>query len=974
MKISTRLKLAGLFSIGMVAAIGTVLFFTTQQVKQEITKNETAAEMLKTVTTVRYLTMEYVMRHEDRARVQRQLSQASLLKLLTNATGFTGTEELATIDELRHARESVDVLFNQLVANQQERQLVKKNSLVLEELDSRLTGQIVNETEAMISRAVRLSERSRMGVLQAQHRASVAVAVFGAFVLLIIFLTIFLVRGSILRPLARLRQGATVIGSGNLNYRLDVTSHDEIGDLARAFDAMTAKLDGTTVSRDELVKSNALLQLEVAERMRTEIALRESQERNLAVVNTALDGIISMDHEGRIVDFNAAAERIFGHSKGDVLGRDMADLLIPPSLREQHRQGLARYLVTGVGPVLGQRMELTALRVDATEFPVELSITRSGSAHPPTFTGFVRDISERKQSEKKIHAQLGRLSLLHQITRAIGERQDLPSIFQVVVRSLEDQLPIDFGCICLYDQSGHSLTVTSVGVHSAALAMELAMTDQARIAIDENGLSRCVQGELVYEPDVSSVPFPFSQRLTRGALRSLVIAPLLTENRVFGVLITARHEPSAFSSGECEFLRQLSEHVALAAHQSQLYGNLQQAYDDLRQTQQAVMQQERLGALGQMASGIAHDINNAISPVTLYTESLLENEQNLSARARNYLETIQRAIEDVAQTVTRMGEFYRQREPQLTLAPVKLNDLLQQVLDLTRARWSDMPQSRGIVVQIVKDLTTELPTVMGIESEIREALINLFFNAIDAMPEGGTLTLRTVVAHTEPNSEESRPLQHVHLEVADTGMGMNEDTRLRCLEPFFTTKGERGTGLGLAMVYGVVERHSAEIEIASTPGQGTTVRLVFAVPVTVAEAVQATASYVVPSHLRILVVDDDPMLLKSLHDTLSTEGHQVTTADGGQAGMDTFRAAQAAGNPFAVVITDLGMPNIDGRKVAELVKLESPRTPVILLTGWGRRLMADGEVPPQVDRVLSKPPKLRELREAFAQCCVSMEP
>ena len=181
--------------------------------------------------------------------------------------------------------------------------------------------------------------------------------------------------------------------------------------------------------------------------------------------------------------------------------------------------------------------------------------------------------------------------------------------------------------------------------------------------------------------------------------------------------------------------------MALAAHQAQLYDALQQAYDDLRQTQQAVMQQERLRALGQMASGIAHDINNAISPVALYTESLLENEPNLSARARDYLETIQHAIEDVAATVARMREFYRQREPQLTLTPVQLNRLIQQVLDLSRARWSDMPQQRGLMIELETELAPDLPAIMGVESEIREALINLVFNAVDAMPDGGTLTL-----------------------------------------------------------------------------------------------------------------------------------------------------------------------------------------------------------------------------------------
>ena len=348
------------------------------------------------------------------------------------------------------------------------------------------------------------------------------------------------------------------------------------------------------------------------------------------------------------------------------------------------------------------------------------------------------EIAQHKGTAQRLQTQLERLNLLDQITRAIGERQDVRSIFQVVIRSLEDSLPIDFGCVCLYDAHAEEVVVTCVGVRSEALAMELAMTQQAHISIDQNGLSHCVRGRLVYEQDVSQIDFPFPQRLARGGLRAFVAAPLLFESQVFGILIAARREPNSFSSGECEFLRQLSEHVALASHQSETHNALQRAYDDLRQTQQTVMQQERLRALGQMASGIAHDINNAISPVALYTEMLLEQEAGLSKRTREYLETTQRAIGDVAHTVARMREFYRQHEPELVLSPVDLSVLVQQVIDLTRARWSDMPQQRGIVIELRSELAEDLPAVAGIESEIREALINLVFNAVDAMPEGGT--------------------------------------------------------------------------------------------------------------------------------------------------------------------------------------------------------------------------------------------
>ncbi len=571
--------------------------------------------------------------------------------------------------------------------------------------------------------------------------------------------------------------------------------------------------------------------------------------------------------------------------------------------------------------------------------------------------GALQDISERKRTELKLQSQLQRMNLLERTTRAIGERQDLASILQVVVRTLEEQMPLDFGCVCLYDPIDRILTVSAVGVASSPLADQLSMPKLARIPIDENGLSRCVSGQLVYEADIAAVQFAFPQRLASGGLRSMVAAPLQIESQVFGVLIAARREPDSFSSSDCEFLRQMSEHAALAAHQSQLLSALQTAYEDLRNTQQAVMQQERLRVLGQMASGIAHDINNAISPIMLYTESLLEQEPGLSERARQSLTTIQQAVSDVAETVARMREFYRQREAQSELQPVQLNALARQLRDLTRARWEAMPQRQGIVIDLQLDLADNLPMVDGIESEIREALINLVFNGIDAMPQGGVVTIRTC-----PGSA-----GRVYMEVIDTGSGMDEETRRRCLEPFYTTKGERGTGLGLAMVYGVMQRHNGDIEIESAPGAGTTMRLSFAVSEARPLSATQTAA-TIPTGLSILLVDDDPILLRSLREILEIDGHHITACNGGQSGIDTFRASlQPGGKPFSIVITDLGMPHVDGRTVAASVKQAAPRTPVVLLTGWGERLLSEGHMVRHVDRVLSKPPRLREVRLALSE-------
>jgi signal transduction histidine kinase/ActR/RegA family two-component response regulator len=569
------------------------------------------------------------------------------------------------------------------------------------------------------------------------------------------------------------------------------------------------------------------------------------------------------------------------------------------------------------------------------------------------------EVVERRVAQQRVSEQLERLALLHQISRAIAEREELASVLFVAAASVEEHLPADFVCVCMFDAPAQTLQVARLAPKSLAAAATLAMHEGAEIEIDGNGLSRCMAGNLVYEPDVEEIEFPFPQRLRGAGLRSFVAAPLQVESKVFGALIVARAAPNAFSSGECEFLRQLSEHVALAAHQVQLNTALQQAYDELRQTQDAVMQQERLRALGQMASGIAHDINNALSPVALYTEALLATEPGLTPAGRNKLEIVQRAIDDAARTIARMNEFYRRREIGLDVAPVDANTLMQQVIDLTQARWRDMPQQRGQVIEMRTEFSPEPLTIKGVESELREALTNLVFNAIDAMPEGGAVTLRT--------RRDADDAGLIHLEVEDTGCGMDEETRQHCLEPFFTTKGERGTGLGLAMVYGAVQRHGGAFDIESEPGRGTLMRLSLAAAGRSAHGNDDSEDARPAERLRLLVIDDDPIVLRSLREALGGDGHAVTACGDGEAGVDAFKAHLAQGKTFDAVITDLGMPRMDGRRVAQEIKQASPGTPVLLLTGWGERLRAEEDTPAHIDCVLSKPPRLKQLRAALAR-------
>jgi CheY-like chemotaxis protein/anti-sigma regulatory factor (Ser/Thr protein kinase) len=267
-----------------------------------------------------------------------------------------------------------------------------------------------------------------------------------------------------------------------------------------------------------------------------------------------------------------------------------------------------------------------------------------------------------------------------------------------------------------------------------------------------------------------------------------------------------------------------------------------------------------------------------------------------------------------------------------------------------------MSMGKGISIQTKLELAEGLPAILGSASEIRDAIVNLIFNAVDAMPEGGTITLQT---RALPNS--------TVIEVRDTGTGMDEQTRRRCLEPFFSTKGEHGNGLGLAMVYGMLKRHDGEIEIVSEPDRGTTMRMLFPSERSRVER-QAPASKPQDgtrhptTGARILVADDDPALLESLRAALEADGHHVLTADDGQSAIDAFEAADRSGSPFAAVITDFAMPVVNGRKVSTVINQMRPGTPVIMLTAYGNRVHAQDDTLPYVDHILAKPANLAELR------------
>ncbi len=382
---------------------------------------------------------------------------------------------------------------------------------------------------------------------------------------------------------------------------------------------------------------------------------------------------------------------------------------------------------------------------------------------------------------------------------------------------------------------------------------------------------------------------------------------------------------------------------------------LEKALAELRSTQKQIIQQERLRALGEMASGIAHDFNNALMPIVGFSEILLSRPAVLAdtTKASSYIEIIHTGATDAARIVARLREFYRVRDTTEVFTAVDAEKLIEQAIALTSPKWKDQAMANGAEIRVERDFSPSRLAI-GNETELREALMNLIFNAVDAMPKGGELTLRTRDAGDA-----------IEIEVADTGGGMTEEVRRRCLEPFFSTKGERGTGLGLAMVFGTLERHNGAIEIRSAPGCGATFVLRLPVHQGEVEVVGLGEREAKPRPLRILVVDDEPQVREVIAAFLTTDGHSVREAAHGQEGLNLMQS-----DDFDLVITDKAMPGMNGDQMARAIKAQFPRLPVILLSGFSDFL--DAETIPCVEVVAPKPISMNGLRIAVEKARASV--
>ncbi len=422
----------------------------------------------------------------------------------------------------------------------------------------------------------------------------------------------------------------------------------------------------------------------------------------------------------------------------------------------------------------------------------------------------------------------------------------------------------------------------------------------------------------------------------RMVIRAVIAVPLLVKERAIGVLVVGDEAGRVFDAEEICLAETFADQAALALENARLYEEAQRSLADLRTAQEQLVRDTTMRALGELASGAAHHLNNLMAIVLGRVRLSLSGGE--SAAHRRPLQIIERAAMDAAEVVRRLSRFSLM-QPIEESQPVDLRELASEVVEMTRARWKDAAQAQGIRIDATLE-GQEIPPVMANPTALREVLINLVLNAVDALPAGGRIVLRTF-----------REDRWAGLAVSDTGIGMSADVKERALEPFFTTKGPKSRGLGLSMSYGILQRHGGTLDIESQPGRGTTVTI--SLPISTAATAAAPPQLAPPptvSPRRILVIDDDPDVRETTVDLLAAEGHFVSQAASGVEGVSMFRTHR-----YDVVFADLGMTGMTGWEVAEAIKALDPTTRIVLLTGWTDEIGQAAHQRGCVDQIAAKP-------------------
>jgi signal transduction histidine kinase len=615
--------------------------------------------------------------------------------------------------------------------------------------------------------------------------------------------------------------------------------------------------------------------------------------------------------------------------------------VLTPSLGEERAREEGAGLVAGLELALGEGMlgrlvqeigeRLSRWEAAGVPAPTRDEALRLLARWPWTPSGRARaaDVPLQLQLEHEI-GQRAKFAALLTVSRAIVNTLDLKTILSTIAKQIRQVIHTDECTVFLHDEREKVLVPAVCDAQSYAeqmMAVRLKLGEGITGTVAMTG-----RGEIVNdaEADPRAVTVPD----TPPEQSALLCVPLKSREHVLGVITLSRIGRHGFQEEDLELATLFAGQCSAAIANARLYENMKHAYDELRSTQAQLVQSAKLNALGEMAGGVAHDFNNILAAILGRTQLLIQTVAD--PEMRRQLSVVEQAALDGAQTVRRVQEFTRVRQDE-RFETLDVNRVLYGVIELTRPAWEAGAKRRGIVVNVHLDLRAT-QSIAGAASELREVFTNMILNAVDAMPGGGDLWVSS-----------ADDVDLVRVQVRDSGVGMDHETRARVFDPFFTTKEVKGTGLGLSVAYGIVTRHHGRIEVHSSPGNGSQFTLEFpvgAVPAEMSPLVDGRT----PTALRVLVVDDEETVLTVLAEMLRGTGHHVSTALGGPAAIEVLHDQM-----FDVVFTDLGMPDVNGWDLASLVKARHPECAVVLVSGWGFQLEQDAAHSRGVDRVMAKP-------------------
>jgi len=631
---------------------------------------------------------------------------------------------------------------------------------------------------------------------------------------------------------------------------------------------------------------------DVTERKKMEETLREREERYRTLLETMEEGYYEVDLKGRFTFFNDALRKMHGLPKEEMLGMSNRQYMDEEIAKKVYKNFNQVYKTGQPGKIF----EWEIVRNDDKKAVVESSIylVRNAKGEPVGFRGITRDITERRQAEEAL--------------------QRSEEKYRNILQNIED------------------------GYYEVDLAGNLTFFNDAMCRIygyPKEELIGMKYQQLTDQENAKRLFQTYNKIYRTGEPGEVFYWEIIRKDgtrRHVGASVSLQKDASGKAIGFRGILRDITER---------------------RKAEEQLFQTEKLRAVGEMASGVAHDFNNALAAILGNTQLLLHTAQD--EELKETLKIIEKVAKDCGQTVRRLQDFTRKRVDH-ELFKVDVNAIIRDSMEMTKPKWKDESQSRGIRIEMVSNFE-EIPSVPGNASELREVITNMIFNAIEAMPEGGKVELQTF-----------RKERDVLIRISDEGIGISQETQKRIFEPFFTTKPFTNTGLGLSMSYGIIKRFGGEIEVESKLGQGTTFTIILPIGEEEKEEAVSPRAIKKATEARILVIDDDEFVRSVLSRTLAQANHQVTLAEDGEKGVQIFKEGK-----FDIVLTDLGLPRMSGWEVCRMIKEISPETPVGMITGWGVEKDRNEVEEYGLDFFVSKPFDFNQILNVVSETMASKE-